>query len=291
MKFIFRDLKDFARHSLLKKMYFEKIHSYKLNMEKPESFSEKIFYRKTYGNFNSMANIADKIKVRDYVEKKIGAEYLINMIGTFNHLSVEDIESLPKSFVMKTNHGSGAQHVEVVENKFEISASEIVDKFNNAILKDKGRFDEKFYSYIERKILVETYLKSESKTPNDYKFHCFNDGTIYIQVDSNRYEGHSRAFFDLEWRPVDIKIKSSIKKAESISKPDNFDLMLELARKLSEDFDYIRVDLYNINGKIYFGELTQTHGGGIEAFSSVESDFKWGQHWKLERENKWLYRK
>ncbi|HAS6602040.1 ATP-grasp fold amidoligase family protein [Vibrio parahaemolyticus] len=282
--------KELLKHKIFKGYYFKKIHGYKLNLNNPQTFSEKIFYRKKFGNEKNMAMVADKVAVRDYVKSKVGDRYLIDLVGIFDNLNIEHFDNFPKSFVVKTNHGSGPHHIEIVPDKYSCDVEKIVEKFMLAKKLDKGNFDEVFYTNIDRKILIEQYIGDKEKTPNDYKFHCFNNGKVFIQVDTDRYNGHSRAFYDENWNRIGVKIKPSIKEAEEILIPDNLDEMLTVAKKLSEDFDYIRVDLYNVEGKIYFGELTQTHGGGLEKFSSKSDDTAWGQYWKLDLDNSWLYK-
>ncbi|MDW1579752.1 MULTISPECIES: ATP-grasp fold amidoligase family protein [unclassified Vibrio] len=285
-----RRVKDLLKHKILKGYYFRKIHGYELDLQHPKTFSEKIFYKKKFGNIDAMALIADKVAVRDYVKEKVGEQYLIDIVGVYEHIDVECFESFPNSFVIKTNHGSGSSHIEIVQDKMNCDVEDIISKFELAKSLNKGSFDEVFYTKINRKILVEKYIGRKDTTPNDYKFHCFNSGKVFVQIDTNRYQGHSRAFYDENWKKLNIKIKPSIPDAGDIMKPNNFSEMLDIAKTLSADFDYIRVDLYNVEGKIYFGELTQTHGGGLEKFSSQDDDLLWGSYWELDLKNNWLYK-
>ncbi|MGS0692281.1 ATP-grasp fold amidoligase family protein [Shewanella sp. 30m-9] len=268
---------------------FFKNHGYELNIKDPKTFSEKLYYRKYYGNFDNMALFADKYKVRDYVSEKVGSEYLIPLLGVYKSFSHEDWRKLPEKFVLKSNHGSGANHLQIVTNKQSEKVGSVIKKFDRALKESFGIIkQEPFYARIDKLIIAEQYLESETLTPNDYKFHCFRD-KIFIQVDSDRYEGHKRSIFDVNWNKMNFRLDSKFSAVSDCSPPENLAEMIEIAKKLSEDFDYIRVDLYNVNGKIYFGELTQTHGNGTEDFKPNRVDREWGDYWELDRENKELY--
>ncbi|MBY7733397.1 hypothetical protein JHW46_23960 [Vibrio splendidus] len=268
---------------------FLKNHGYKLNIKAPQTFSEKLYYRKYYGNFDNMALFADKYKVREYVSAKVGSEYLIPLLGVYKTFTSEDWCALPEKFVLKSNHGSGPNHLQIVTDKVNEEVSSVVRKFEEALKESFGIVkQEPFYAKIDKLIIAEQYLESDALTPNDYKFHCFND-KIFIQVDSDRYEEHKRSIFDIEWNRMNFRLDSNFPEVGDCSPPQNLGQMVEIAKKLSEDFDYVRVDLYNINGKIYFGELTQTHGNGTEDFKPTSVDREWGDYWKLDKENKNLY--
>ncbi|RWX56623.1 ATP-grasp fold amidoligase family protein [Photobacterium chitinilyticum] len=287
-------LPDFILEAYYEKMrdriFFTK-HGYHLNVEKPVSFNDKLYYRKCYGNFDTMAMIADKYRVREYIEQRIGSDYLIPLLGTYDSFSYDDWNKLPNSFVLKTNHGSGPDHVEIVKDKNKANPGEIIKKFRNALNDDFGLLtNEPFYQKIQRKIIAETYLESGMFTPDDFKFQCFGD-ELLIQVDRGRYENHQRSIFDRNWVEMDYKLNSSYSKIDKCAVPDNLSEMIRLAEILSKDFDYIRIDFFNIDGKIYIGELTQTHGNGLEDFKPTKIDFEWGGYWKLDIDNELLYRK
>ncbi|WP_175418656.1 ATP-grasp fold amidoligase family protein [Salinivibrio sp. SS2] len=269
---------------------FYKNHGYPLNLKDPKSFNEKLYYRKYYGNFDNMALFADKYKVRDYVEKKVGSKYLIPLLGLYEEFTQEDWRALPNKFVLKTNHGSGARHIHIVTNKESENVSDIVKKFRKALKESFGIIkQEPFYARIDRKVIAEKYLESEGKTPNDYKFHCFGE-KIFIQVDSDRYDNHKRSFFDADWNRLNIRLDSKFPEIEECLPPSNLKEMIEVATKLSSDFDYVRVDLYNVNGRVYFGELTLTHGNGTEDFKPGHIDMEWGSYWQLDKKNRLLYK-
>ncbi|MHA7881232.1 MAG: ATP-grasp fold amidoligase family protein [Saccharospirillum sp.] len=279
------------RYEVLKRFMFYRVHGYLLDLSSPKSFNEKVFYRKYKGNYDYMALIADKYRVREYVASKVGDEYLIPLVGIFKKITIKDWEDFPEQFVIKTNHGSGVEHIQIVSEKKSEDPVQVVRKINKALNDDFGVIGHQpFYQKIDRLVLVEKYLDAGAVTPDDYKFHCFGD-RIFIQVDRGRYDHHYRNIYDENWNLMPFKINSNYPNfIENIPKPKNFNKMISVARKLSEDFDYIRVDLYNIDGCIYFGELTQTPGNGRVNFNPTCVDFEWGEYWNLQKENKWLYK-
>lgn len=268
---------------------FKEYHGYELNLKNPKTYNEKIYFRKYFGNFEKMALIADKYEVRKYVKEKIGEEYLIPLYGVYDKFTVDDWNKLPNSFVIKTNHGSGLNHIHIVKDKSNENGNEVVRKFQKALSEEFGLIGHQpFYRKINRKVIVEKYIESGRMTPDDYKLHCFKD-KIFIQVDRGRYEKHQRSVFDCKWNELNFKLNSKYEHIEDCDKPQNLEEMITLAKKLAKDFDYIRVDFYNVNGKILFGELTQTHGNGTEDFKPTKMDEIWGEYWELDKDNKDLY--
>lgn len=161
---------------------------------------------------------------------------------------------------------------------------------NHALTLDFG-YDrrELWYTKIEKKIVIEEFLLCDEDVPDDFKCHCFGGTNIFIGVDRGRFQGHKRSVFDENWGLTNISLNSFPALGEC-TKPKNFDLMKELALKLSQPFDYVRVDFYNINGKIYFGEMTLSPANGMEILTPSESANLWGDLWEIDHNNKELYR-
>ncbi|EHH2462944.1 hypothetical protein V8073_000897 [Vibrio parahaemolyticus] len=277
------------KYEITRNYNFKKYHNYKLCISSPKTFNEKLYYRKYFGNQEFMADKADKYLVRDYVEKKVGKEILIPLLGCYDVIDESIWSNLPEKFVLKTNHGSGSDHIEIVKSKSESNKHLIIEKMNKAVRQSFGKLNHQpFYDLIERKILVEEYLETEKYTPDDYKFHVFKN-EVFIQVDVGRYTEHKRSLYDVNWRKLDFKLNSKYDFA-SKDKPENLDEMIAIARALAEGYDYVRIDLYNVHGKIYFGEITQTHGNGTENFEPPSKDLEWGKLWILDKNNKNLYK-
>ena len=260
-----------------KEKYIEKVFKKKLGYEinfskKPETFNQKIQFRKLYDNNPLFSICADKYAVREYVKKKIGEEYLIPLYLVTDELTDKQWEKLPNSFVVKPTHDNGT--VRIVENKNKVNKIKIIKDMKLALKLDYGKVSmEKYYSKITKKILVEKYLKANIE---DYKFHCFKD-KIFLERITKIGLG---SMYDVDkWENLKFSIGYKVD-PNTYPQPHNFEEMLKIVRKLSEDFDYVRVDLYNIDGKIYFGELTFCESSGFGKFTKQEWDYKFGSYWK-----------
>lgn len=264
------------------KIYFRLKTKMKLNLDNPKRYSEKIQLRKL--NYNNPLYIlcADKYKVREYIKEKIGDEYLIPLYFAKKEITKEDLEKLPNQFVLKTNNASKTNII--VNDKEKLNIDDVVKKMNKFIKYKFGyRTFELFYNEIDPLIIAEKYIGTENQVPNDYKFHCFRqlDGKvkILVQVDVGRFsDNHYMAYFDETWNMQPFGIEER-KRSTTFAKPKNLSKMIEISKKLSKDFDYVRVDLYEVRGKIYFGELTFTDGSGYDVLQPDKYDIEWGTYW------------
>ncbi|WP_237606037.1 ATP-grasp fold amidoligase family protein [Salinicoccus sp. ID82-1] len=239
----------------------------KLNLENPKSFNEKLQWLKINDRNSKYNSIVDKYEVREYVSKKIGKEYLIPLYGVYKRYEDIDFDALPSQFVLKSTHTSG--HVYICNDKNKINHTKLkstVDKWLKKNLYHPHR--EWPYKDVEPRIVCEKLMVDESGNDlKDYKFFVFHGEPKVIQVDFNRYINHKRNIYDLDWNLLPLKIEIQNDPNVIINKPQNLDKMLELAKKLGEDFTFIRADLYSINDKIYFGELTFFPGAGYYRYS------------------------
>ncbi len=249
------------------------------NLNSPTTFTEKFLDYKL-SHFDPLMTVcADKYAARNYVTSKVGSDILIPLIRVFRN--VEDFEAgfaqLPKSFAMKAAHGSSWN--EIVFDKSKVDLDKLKSKVSQWLTMNYYDYGyERQYKDIPPSIVVEELLVStEGKIPVDFKFYCFGKGghkKIIIQVDIDRFDGqHRRVFYTENWQKSDIAILSSKTTWESkdYPRPDNLDEMLDIVRRLSEDFDFSRVDLYNNNGKIYFGEITFHPESGYGMFIEPKS--------------------
>jgi hypothetical protein len=269
--------KVFGLKKALKIYYFLKTRK-TLNLNNPKIFNEKIQYRKLNYNNKLYSLCADKYKVREYVKKLIGEQYLIPLLYVGDSITKKDIDKLPNSFVLKTNNASKTNIIVLDKTKEDIES--IVDKTNKYLNKKFwfGSF-EMFYKNINKKVIVEKLLLNKNKKiPEDYKLHVFKN-KIIIQVDTDRFENHKRAFYNEKWNKLDYSLGFE-KNNKKIPEPNNLKEMITIAKSLSKDFEYVRVDLYNVDGKIYFGELTFTHGSGYEKFVPSGKNYEWGTYWE-----------
>lgn len=268
----------------LKLFYFLKFRKF-LSLKNPKLLSEKIQKRKL-NIIGVYSELADKIKVKQYVSMKIGAEHVIDNIGVYNDIKAVDFTRLPNSFVIKTNFGSGSAHIEIVRDKKNIVWDNIVKKFEKAMASEGyigSILGETQYDSIERQLLIEKYIFNQvgdvSDLP-DYKFHLFNGGKDgFLQVDHSRFTEHKRNIYTLDFELLDAELMYPSGK---FNLPDHNECreLLDCAKTLAEPFDYVRVDLYYVDKKIYFGELTFTPGSGFENFHPTKYDAVFGAMWK-----------
>jgi hypothetical protein len=244
----------------------------KLNLRNPEAFNEKLQWLKLYDRKPEYTHMADKYEVRKYIIEKMGEEYLIPLLGVWNTFDSIDFSKLPNEFVLKCTHDSGSVIICKDKNAFDINKAR--KKINSCLNKNyylPGR--EWCYKNIESKIIAEKYMVDESNIElKDYKIHCFNGEPKIIQVDFARFTNHKRNMYSSSWEYIPFTTEYPTDSCIQIRKPQSLDLMLKIARKLSKNTNYLRVDLYSINEKIYFGELTLYHGSGNEHFFPSEYD-------------------
>ncbi|CAK2713324.1 Glycosyltransferase [Vibrio crassostreae] len=252
----------------------------------PKTFNEKILHRKLNWRDRRYIELSDKVLAKDYVRKNSKQCNIIETLWQGKQVSKQEIQALlavHDKIVLKTNHSSGDVFF-LENNSSDSEIDDVISKLVHSLSIDFGvKNNEKWYSKIERKILIEKYLKSgDSRQINDYKFHVFNsDGSkkVVIQVDHDRHENHTRSWFDetcnhLIFTNVYPNIVTTLDESVDISR------MINVAKELSSDFDYVRVDLYSVDNCIYFGELTFAHESGVGRFSDISYDYWMGNLWK-----------
>ncbi len=251
-----------------------------LNLDNPTDYTEKIQWRKLFEQDSRMQKYTDKVQVREWVKEKIGSEYLIPVLGIYDSFDEIPFEELPDRFVLKTNHAAGWNMI--VTNKKKFDKKYAKRKFDMWLSLDYAYIEafEMHYSGIKPKIICEEYIEDETGALRDYKFLCFGGKPYYCWVDSERFENHTRNIYDLEWnlQPWRQKLDNY---REPIPKPKNFDKMVEIAGVLCAEFEHIRIDLYNVDGKIYFGETTFTNGSGYDPIIPDSFDRVLGDMWNL----------
>ena len=258
------------------KIKYKRTFNKKLNLKNPQTFNEKLQWLKLYNRNPEYTKMVDKYEVREYIKEKIGEEYLIPLIGVYDKFDDIDFDKLPNQFVIKCNHDSGGLVICKDKSKFDIESAR---KKINRSLKTNYYYSGREWPYknVKPKILIEKYMEDNvDKGLIDYKFMCFNGEPKLSFTCSERYaDGLKVTFFDLDWNklPVERHYPSSDKR---IQKPVNYDLMVKFSTILSQSIPFVRVDWYEINGKLYFGELTFYPGSGFEEFNSYEWDYKIG---------------
>lgn len=257
--------------------WYKKVTGCNLNLDNPQTFNEKIQWLKLYDSTPLKTRLADKYLVRDWVKEKIGEQYLIPLLGVYDKFEDIDFEELPDQFVIKCNHGSGYNII--VTDKEKLNLYDTKQKINKW-MKENYAFKYGFelhYRDIKPLIIIEEFLEEISNNIYDYRFFCCNGKVeqIWLDVGSGTNE-HKRKIFDRNWNEFNITVKWPVLEAK-IEKPKNLSMMIKLSEKLSTDFPLVRVDFYNINSKIYFGEMTFTSMSGTGKFQPSYEDLNLGK--------------
>ena len=260
--------------------------SNKLNLKEPQTFNEKIQWLKLYDRKPEYSNMVDKYEVRKYITEKIGEEYLIPLVGVYEKFEDINFEKLPDQFVLKPNHTSG--NVFICTDKSNINYNKL-KKEVNAWLKRRYYWVHREWQYkdVKPKIICEKYLKDDSLDGlKDYKFMCFNGEVKCSFICSNRnsQKGLNIDFYDMDWNLLPFQ-RHYPRSGILIPKPKNFDKMVEISERLSRNIPFVRVDFYETNGQLYFGELTFHPGSGYEEFTPESYDYLLGSWIKLPSKN------
>lgn len=286
--FILKTFSFISDEIMLKIQYFIKLDR-PLNLSNPQRFTEKIQHYKLFYRNKDMLRCVDKYLVRSFLKERGLDRYLNMLYCVCDDASEIDFSLLPEKFVVKTSDGTGGENIFICRNKSKLDISSTVSRINgwkNRQINTMTR-EWAYEGARDSKIIIERYLEdscSKDNSINDYKFFCFNGKIDCLCVDINRYSNHKRSFYDIDWN--DLKIDSDKSCSDiKLDKPSNFDEMVKLARLLSKDFPFVRVDLYNIEGVIYFGEMTFYPWSGYVKFSPDIFDFKLGKNFIVKNEN------
>lgn len=247
------------------------------NLENPQTFTEKIQYRKLYERDARLPMLADKQLVKEHVAKILGPEWVIPTIWYGNGLPAREHRNWPLPYVLKATHGSGQNYFATSPEqqdweKMEAKVAEWLDR------KHAAQFYEWLYSEIHPRLLVEPYLGGLDELPLDYKFLVFGGKVRYIQVDTGRKTAHRRCFYDSHWNRQQFALGYPLETSD-VPVPGELDRMIQAAELLGNGFTFIRVDMYEIENKPLFGELTFYPDSGREVFSPKDYDLKLGQLW------------
>lgn len=252
----------------------------KLNLDNPKSFNEKLNWLKLYDN--EKANklkpyLCDKYEVREYIKEKLGSDEVLNTLY-WEGYNPEDIpfDELPEQFVIKVTHGSTFNII--VKNKSELDVESAIITLNIWL---KAKFipcyGEWWYGKVKPRVIVEKYLENKDKGELvDYKVFCFNGKPKLIDVHTGRFGKHCRNVYDLEWNFLE-NVYFKYPHSEQIEKPKMLELLIDYAKKLSEDFTHVRVDFFIVDDKLYFSELTFANGAGFDPIEPRSFDLQMGE--------------
>lgn len=272
---------NFIPDSIYLRCVFKAETGYRLDLNHPKTYNEKLQWIKLFDRRPEFVIYADKYRVREYISKTLGDQYLIPLIGMYKKAEEIPWKDLPNRFVLKCNHAS--QTNIICKNKVELDISSAEKKLN-AWLRKNAYWEAREWCYkdIEPCIICEEFIETQDgNTPDDYKFMCFNGVPKLIQVHHDRFGDHTLDYYTPEWKKADLQRIDANISAREIEKPKKLDDMLSIAGRLSKDMYYARIDLYYVNGKIYFGEITLYPTGGFSTFTRYEDDLLLGSYIKL----------
>jgi hypothetical protein len=260
---------------------------YSIDLANPKTLNEKINWLKLNFKHPLEHIFADKFAVREIVAKELGQEYLIPLVMYTTDVKVISPDRLPDyPFIIKANHDSGSY--KIIRNKSEIDWRRLRIECLFWLSRNYYWIErERQYKDIKPAIIVEKLLtNSDGKIPYDYKLHCINGIVEFIYVSVDREGINKRNIYNKNWEPLFFTWAAKGKNIDNIRgpeiiKPSSFDTMIFFAEKLAKGFPYVRIDFYDVDGKIYFGELTQHHGGGFDQIRPIEWDYKLGSLVKI----------
>lgn len=252
----------------------------KLNLNNPQTFNEKLQWLKLHDKHEEYTSLVDKHEVKKIVSNILGDQYIIPTIGVWDNVEDIDFDKLPSSFVLKTTHDSGG--VVVCKDKSKLDIVKAKRKLKKS-LRHNFYWEHREYPYkdVKPRIIAEKYMVDESGSElKDYKFFCFDGEPKMLYIATDRPYDTRFDFFDIEFNHLPFK-QGHPTATKTIVKPEGFDDMVKIATRLSQGFRHVRIDLYNINGKIYFGEYTFFHFSGNVPFDPEEWDYRIGEMLKL----------
>ena len=264
------------------KKYYRSVTGKDIDFDNPQSFCEKLNWYKIYGKNQLMQKCADKYAVRSYIKEVGYADILNDLYGVYNSVAEIDLHSLPKRVVFKAAHGS---HMSLFWPHPKYSwrqCKRLLASWLNQDIYWSGR--EWVYKDMPRRLIAERYLEDETGELRDYKFFCFNGKPHFLQFDAGRLKGnHIRNYYDMELHLLEVT--DLVPTDSSIVPIDKkgFEKMKRIVSVLAKPFQFVRVDLYYVQKKIYFGEMTFFDGGGYSGFSKEEYDVMFGEPWIIQK--------
>lgn len=271
-------IKTFSKTAYIKLQYRYITH-HKLNLKNPIRYTEKLQYLRlyTYPTMNLVSKCAGRVSVRDYVKSSGLEKYLINVLGIYDTFDEIDFDKLPNQFAMKCSHASGFNYI--CYDKSTIDMKQLRKKFNKWLKTDYGKKTvELHYSKIKPQIIIEELMLDNNKLPTEYKIHVFNGKAKSLYVVTSRNVDIRYNNYYIDWTPFDGSQFNGWKKTDKeLEKPSNLAELKHIAETLAAPFPYVRVDLYDINGKIYFSEMTFTPAKGTLILDDDQADFEMGK--------------
>lgn len=266
------------------KYRYKQVFGKSLNLRKPQTFTEKMQWLKLHDRNPVYHQLVDKYEVKHIIASIIGDEYIINTLGVWNRYEDIDFDKLPNQFVLKCTHDSASFTVCIDKSSFD--KSRYAWNYNEVFMKrDYYHFENKQWVYkgIKPRIIAEKYVEDDRyESLSDYKLYCFNGIAKGVYVTINRFTNLSVSMYDMDWNLMPFE-HIHPNQGEKVDKPKNLELMKELAEKVAKYIDnpFVRVDFYEVKGKVYFGEITFYPEGGMCYFKPENWDYVLGSWLKL----------
>lgn len=271
-----------CRRFIPDKFYIKVVYRYKMgrwiDWDNPETFNDKLQWMKLYNRRPEYTMMVDKYAVKEYVKNKIGEQYVVPNLCVWDRPEDIDFDMLPDKFVIKTTHDGGSRGCVICKDKQELNRKDTLRRLKKSMKNNLFyKYREWPYKNVKRRIIAEKLLENEdSFTLNDYKFYCFNGLVRCVCISNNRFLGDTEFdYFDDNFNRLPFS-QGGPKSKKEIKKPQTFDEMKIIAEKLSCGLPHVRVDLYEVKGRIYFGELTFFDSSGFKEFTPEEWDYKLG---------------
>lgn len=262
------------------KYWFKNKMGYYPNLDNPTTFNEKLQWLKLYYRNPILTTLVDKYAVKKYVSDKIGEKHIIPTIGVWDHFDEIDFDALPDQFVLKCTHDSGG--LVICKDKSKLDMQVAKEKIENSLATDFYKAGREWpYKNVKPRIIAEKYMEDESGYElKDYKFFCFNGSCEYFKIDFDRQKSHHANYFNraCELMPFGEVVCPPDYNRE-LKIPSNIGEMINKAEQIAVSINnaFVRVDLYNINGQVYFGEITFYPASGVGKFEPVEWDTIFGE--------------
>ena len=270
---IYNDMSD---EEYLKRFFKYKM-GYELDLEHPQTFNEKIQWLKIYNRNPAYTTMVDKFEAKKYVAGIIGEKYIIPTLGVWNHFDEINFEVLPSRFVLKCTHDYNS--VVICRDKEKLDLRQVKQKLTNCLARNFYYYGREWvYKNVKPRIIAEQYMEDDNSNElTDYKFLCF-DGHVkcsFVCTERFKRDGLKVTLFDRDWKRLPFELHYPASKKD-IPKPVNYDKMIELAETLSKNIPFVRVDFYETNQRVYFGELTFYPFNGMIDFIPFEWDYELG---------------
>lgn len=255
------------------------------NILRPRRFNEKTLCKMLFDRNPVLPLIADKLAVRDYVAERVPWLKMAAILRVYDRASELDLSGLPERFVLKANHGSALIHF--AGSKAEADRASLVAMAEGWLATNYGtKMSEWAYKSIQPRLFAEAHLSPDAGSPVDYKLFCFDGRVKYLKVilnlsGENGAECTSR-FYTPDWEPIHVEEGQRNFPHGAIARPANLERMIEASERLGDGLDFIRVDLYDVDGEVYFGELTNYHNAAVYRYDPPEFDLTFGAYWQRE---------